>query len=147
MLATDKLSFNRVTDNNCISYNIFKIINNEEILIENLENPTVPNPVEKTVIIKYNEKQEWDLPKNTIASCSYGVKVFIDGEELTTSYYTFSPSLKVLIILKKLQETNVIELKLFVDEIQIEYETDEDRDYKVVPVFSNNFNLGRHIKL
>lgn len=145
------VTFTRLSYSVCKGYEIYatETIGDEEVthLVEIIDNPKVPNLIKERRQLEYNERQRWELARDTLALASDSIDLYVNNIQLNTNHYTYSQNIKILSIHSKISKNDLIEIEYNVDRVQREYPSTNEVKYKVIPIFNDSHKIGQHIVL
>lgn len=147
-ISENIISFKRLSHRSCSSYKIYvkEYLPNsiKEYILDEVLNPKVSLDVTERKVIKYNEKQKWQLRDEITGVNSSSVEVFINHNKLQTRDYTFNVKTKVLIVTLDLNKDDIIEVEYKLDIICYSHKSQNRCEYTIVPIFENSHLIGTH---
>lgn len=113
-----------------------------------IENTKASNFIKEKQELEYNSGLLWALPDDICATSAADIKVYINSVEISTNYYNYNISSRMMSI-DSLDVTpnDTIEVEFDVDKIQYVHNSDKTCEYYVYPIFKNNYKIGQHTKL
>lgn len=147
-ISENVISFKRLSHKFCHSYRIYvkEYLESsvKEYILDEILNPKVSLDVPERKIVKYNEKQKWQLRDEITGINSSSVEVFVNHNKLQTNNYTFNIKTKILDITLDLNKEDLIEIEYKLDIIRYSHRTKNKCEYIVVPFFENSHLIGTH---
>jgi len=153
-LITKNITFRRIKDKHVKQYKIQAAFKDSTytsgIRYETLEvfdNPSVPSPVQKTIILPYNEDGTWKLPDDAYLDTDHKFKIYLNGVLQSTMHYSFNRISKLITLDKAIityDSTVKAEMTYFQDVIKRSYVLEDDCTIYVTPVFEENYEYGSH---
>lgn len=139
------ITFKRIDTKACTHYQIYARGENiPEYLLDTIENPKTPSPYNRIKFLEYNKNKIWEFDEKVMAKTSSDVAVYVNNIRLNTGQYTFSSSLSTLNIHINLKPKDSIKVEYKVDRLEYVHNTNKKHEYRVVPIFRNDYRLGDH---
>jgi hypothetical protein len=113
-----------------------------------IQNTKASNFIKEKQELEYNSGLLWTLPDDICATSAADIKVYINSVEISTNYYNYNISSRMMSI-DSLDVTpnDTIEVEFDVDKMQYVHNSDRTCEYYVYPIFKNNYKIGQHTKL
>lgn len=150
-ISENIISFKRLSSKLCSAYRIYvkEYIESDikEYILDEIINPNISLDIEERKVVKYNEKQKWQLKDEVTNVSSSSIDVFVNHNKLELKLYTFNIKNKVLTIHLDLNKTDIIEIGYRIDSIYYSHRTQNMCEYTVVPIFKRSNLIGNHTLL
>jgi hypothetical protein len=148
LTTKNTITFKRVDTKHCTSYKIYANYLEDgemkEYLLDEIPNPKTSSPLPKVKYFEYNKRKMWTFNERVLARSTSDVVVYVNEVRLITSQYTFAPAIGILNIHIPLSEGDVIKVEYNVDGLKYVHNTTKRHEYRIVPVFNNEYKLGDH---
>lgn len=149
-----KISFLRLSKKNCSAYQIYALYHDDKYasgirkeLLEEFENPSLPNPVIKSIQLEHKEEPTWELPKDIYMDRDHPLRLYQNGFIVSSMYYSINRVTRLLsvdTIVREYSNTDEMVLEYYRDVIIKEYVLEEDCDIQIIPIFKDTSVLGDH---
>lgn len=113
-----------------------------------IENTKAANYIKERKELEYNVSLLWTLPDDIYAESAADIKVYINSVEISTNYYNYNISSRMMSIDSlNVIKNDVIEVEFDTDKMQYIHNSEKTCKYYVYPIFKNNYKIGQHTKL
>ncbi len=113
-----------------------------------IENTKSANYIKEKKELDYNEELLWTLPDDICAENAAEIKVYVNNVEISTNYYNYNISSRMMSIDGlNVTANDTIEVEFDADKIQYSHSSEKTCTYYVYPIFKNNYKIGQHTKL
>ena len=152
-LLKKTITFRRLSSKNVLRYEIYATYKDDEYgssikteLLDTIENPIIPNPITKKILLEYNNNFTWKLPDDAYLDKDHQFRLYINDNLLITLKYRFNRITKLITIDNSVRYTpdDKMELEYYQDIITKDYSLENDCRITVNPVFKDNYTYGFH---
>lgn len=142
------ITFERLPYYLCEGYNLKIIYSDgieEPIYIKNTK---AANFIKERKELQYNPELLWTLSSDICATSTADMKVYINNVRISTNYYNYNISSRMMSIDSlNITQNDIIEVEFDVDKMLYVHNSERTCKYYVYPIFKNNYKIGQHTKL
>ena len=148
------IRFPRLSSKNVVSYEVYtKTIDDtyesgiRTDLIDTIDNPNIPSPVQKMMELEYSINFTWTLPNNIYMDRDHMLIVLVDGIQISSLHFTINKTAKVFTINTSniaISPDTKISIIYFEDIIEKSYMLEDDCDIYVKPIIIDSYHYGQH---
>lgn len=148
------IRFPRLTSKNVLSYEIYtKTVDdtyNSGIridLIDTIQNPVIPSPVQDTIDLEYSNNATWNLPKNIYMDRDHDIIILINDIQISKLYYTVNKPAKLFTINTNkitINPDTKISIIYYKDIIEKSYMVEQDCEIFIKPIIIDSYHYGQH---
>ena len=146
--------FPRLSSKNVISYEIYtKTIDDtyesgiRTELVDTIENPVIPSPVQNRKVLEYSNNFTWSLPNDIYMDRDHMLIVLIDGIQISNLYYTINKPAKIFTINTNkiiINPDTKVEIMYYQDIIEKSYMLEDDCEFFIKPIIIDSYHYGQH---
>lgn len=148
------IRFPRLSSKNVLSYEVYTKTVDDTYdsgiridLIDTIQNPIIPSPVQDTIDLEYSNNATWNLPKNIYMDRDHDIIVLVDDIQISKLYYTINKSAKLFTInTNKITINSDTKVKIiyYQDIIEKSYMVEQDCEVFVKPIIIDSYHYGQH---
>lgn len=148
------IRFPRLTSKNVLRYEIYtKTIDDTYDsgiridLLDTIQNPNIPSPVQKQIDLEYSNNATWSLPNNIFLDRDHDIIILIDNIQISKLYYTVNKTAKLFTINTNkitINPDTKISIIYYQDIIEKSYMLEQDCEIFVKPIIIDSCYYGQH---
>ena len=142
-----RMDYSRVKGYRILSADPSGVIQSETKLLEEIDNPVVPDTNIKKIKLDYNDKITWKLPEDIYMDQDHRFSIFINGFILPPINYSHNRITNLITINEKIQPvepTDEIFLEYYRNVISRSYLLEDDIKIIVKPIYRDSVQYGGH---
>lgn len=148
------IKFPRLSSKNVLCYEIYtKTIDDTYDsgiridLIDTIQNPNIPSPVQDTMDLEYSNNATWNLPKNIYMDRDHDIIILVNDIQISKLYYTVNKFAKLFTINTNkitINPDTKISIIYYKDIIEKSYMVEQDCEIFVKPIITDSYHYGQH---
>ena len=148
------IKFPRLSSKNVLSYEIYTKTVDDTYdsgiridLIDTIQNPNIPSPVQDTMDLEYSNNATWNLPNNIYMDRDHDIIILVDDIQISKLYYTVNKPAKLFTInTNKITINSDTKVKIiyYQDIIEKSYMVEQDCEVFVKPIIIDSYHYGQH---
>ena len=148
------IRFPRLTSKNVLSYEIYTKTVDDTYdsgiridLIDTIQNPNIPSPVQDTMDLEYSNNATWNLPNNIYMDRDHDIIILVNDIQISKLYYTVNKPAKIFTINTSkitINPDTKISIIYYQDIIEKSYMVEEDCEIFVKPNIIDSYHYGQH---
>lgn len=153
-LLKKTITFRRLPAKNVVGYKIWASYQDDSYesgirteLLDEIQNPNVPETYVKRIELKYCTNATWKLPHDAYLDRDHQFRLYLNGFQLSSMAYAFNRVTKLITldtVMKHYDVNSKLEIEYYQDLIRKDYMVEEDCSIKVQPVFTESYTYGFH---
>lgn len=148
------IKFPRLSSKNVLSYEIYTKTVDDTYdsgiridLIDTIQNPNIPSPVQDTIDLEYSNNATWNLPKNIYMDRDHDIIILVNDIQISKLYYTVNKPAKLFTINTNkitINPDTKISIIYYKDIIEKSYMVEKDCEIFVKPIITDSYHYGQH---
>lgn len=148
------IKFPRLSSKNVLSYEIYTKTVDDTYdsgiridLIDTIQNPNIPSPVQDTIDLEYSNNATWNLPKNIYMDRDHDIIILVNDIQISKLYYTVNKPAKLFTINTNkitINPDTKISIIYYKDIIEKSYMVEKDCEIFVKPIIIDSYHYGQH---
>ena len=148
------IRFPRLTSKNVLNYEIYTKTVDDTYdsgiridLIDTIQNPNIPSPVQDTMDLEYSNNATWNLPNNIYMDRDHDIIILVDDIQISKLYYTVNKPAKLFTINTNkitINPDTKVSIIYYKDIIEKSYMVEQDCEIFVKPIIIDSYHYGQH---
>lgn len=148
------IKFPRLSSKNVLSYEVYTKTVDDTYdsgiridLIDTIQNPNIPSPVQDTIDLEYSNNATWNLPKNIYMDRDHDIIILVNDIQISKLYYTVNKPAKLFTINTNkitINPDTKISIIYYKDIIEKSYMVEKDCEIFVKPIITDSYHYGQH---
>lgn len=148
------IRFPRLSSKNVLSYEVYTKTVDDTYdsgiridLIDTIQNPNIPSPVQDTIDLEYSNNATWNLPKNIYMDRDHDIIILVNDIQISKLYYTVNKPAKLFTINTNkitINPDTKISIIYYKDIIEKSYMVEKDCEVFVKPIIIDSYHYGQH---
>lgn len=142
-----KMDYSRVKGYQVLTTDPSGTIQSETKLLEEIENPIIPDTDIKKIKLEYNDKLTWKLPEDIFMDIDHKFNLYINGFIVSPIYYNHNRNTNLVTINTKIQPvdpSDEIILEYYRNVISRTYLLEDDLKIIIKPIYRKHVQYGGH---
>lgn len=148
------IRFPRLTSKNVLNYEIYTKTVDDTYdsgiridLLDTIQNPVMPSPVQDTIDLEYSNNATWNLPNNIYMDRDHDIIILVDDIQISKLYYTVNKPAKLFTINTNkitINPDTKVSIIYYKDIIEKSYMVEKDCEIFVKPIIIDSYHYGQH---